>query len=81
MVWWWQLTSNGASLNNAKIKLKSLLDSKRRVTKSKASGVFEITSTEAGDYLFTVSASGKTTITDKILILIGNPLKMEFDLV
>ena len=68
-------------MNGAKIELKPLAGGRRRTTKSKASGVFEITSMEAGDYGVVVSASGKTTIDAEITIVTGTPLSMNFSLV
>ena len=75
------VTSNGAPLNGAKIELKPLAGGRRRTTKSKASGVFEITSMEAGDYGVVVTASGKTTIDAEITIVTGTPTSKNFDLV
>ena len=75
------VTSNGAPLNGAKIELRPLAGGRRRTAKSKASGVFEITSMEAGDYKVTVSASGKTSVDDEITIVTGTPLGKNFDLV
>ncbi len=53
---------------------------RRRVTTSKATGVFEITSMEAGDYSVTVSATGKTSVTEEFRIVTGTPLNTNFDL-
>lgn len=54
---------------------------RRRVTTSKATGAFEITSMEAGDYSITVSATGKTPVTEEVTIVTGTPLSKNFDLV
>ena len=75
------VTSVGSPLNGAKIELKPLSGGRRRTTKSKASGVFEITSMEAGDYSVTVSATGKTSVTEEVTIVTGTPLNKNFDLV
>jgi hypothetical protein len=61
-------------------ELKPLAGGRRRTTKSKASGVFEITSMEAGDYKVTVSSTGKTSVDDEITIVTGTPLQMNFNL-
>jgi hypothetical protein len=73
--------SGGSALKGASIELKPLGGGRRRVTKSKADGSFEITSMEAGDYSVTVSATGKTSVADEITIVTGTPLSMNFDLV
>jgi len=75
------VTSNGLPLNGAKIELKPLAGGRRRVGKSKASGSFEITSMEAGDYGVVVSASGKTSVSDEITIVTGTPLSRDYELV
>ncbi len=75
------VTSGGAPINGAKIELKPLEGGRRRVGKSKASGKFEVTSIEVGDYKVTVSASGKTSVIDEITIVTGIPTTMNFNLV
>lgn len=76
-----KISSGGTPLNGAKIELKPLAGGRRRTTKSKANGQYEITSMEAGDYNVTVSATGKTPTTDVITIVTGTPLSMNFNLV
>ena len=75
------VSSDGSVLKGARIELKPLAGGRRRVATSKATGVFEITSMEAGDYSVSVSASGKTTITKDISIVTNVPLQMDFELV
>ncbi len=75
------VTSGSSPLKGARIELKPLAGGRRRVTTSKATGSFEITSMEAGDYTVTVSATGKTSATDEITIVTGTPLSMNFNLV
>jgi hypothetical protein len=36
---------------------------------------------EAGDYSITVSATGKTPVTEEVTIVTGTPLSKNFDLV
>jgi hypothetical protein len=74
------VTNAGLPLKGAKVELKPLAGGRRRVATSKATGSFEITSMEAGDYNVTVSATGKTSVTDEITIITGTPLKSDFDL-
>ena len=74
------VTSGGSALKGASVELKPLAGGRRRVTKTKATGAFEIISMEAGDYTVTVSATGKTSVTDEITIVTGTPLQMNFDL-
>jgi len=74
------VTSNGTPLNGAKIELKPLAGGRRRVGKSKATGMFEVTSMDAGDYEVTVSASGKTSQTIEITIETGTPMTKDFAL-
>ena len=73
--------SVGVAVKGANIELKPLAGGRRRVTKTKATGAFEITSMEAGDYTVIVSATGKTSVADEITIVTGTPLKMDFELV
>lgn len=73
--------SNGAPLKGAKIELIPLGGGRRRTAKSKASGVFEITSMEPGDYKVVVSASGKTSVETDVTIVTGTPVSKNFDLV
>ena len=75
------VTFNGTGLKGAKIELKPLAGGRRRVAKSKASGVFEILSMEPGDYAVTVSASGKTDINETVTIVTGVPLAKVYDMV
>jgi len=75
------VTSGGVPLGGAKIELKPLAGGRRRTTKTKASGVFEIASMEAGDYSVTVSATGKTSVDAEIAIVTGTPTSRNFDLV
>ncbi|MEI7487918.1 MAG: carboxypeptidase-like regulatory domain-containing protein [Chryseobacterium sp.] len=75
------VTSGGAAINGAKIVLKPLAGGRKRVTKSKANGTFEILSIEAGDYQVTIDAIGKTPITNTISIITGAPVSKDFDLV
>ena len=73
--------SAGVAVKGASIELKPLAGGRRRVTKTKATGAFEITSMEAGDYSVIVSATGKTSVADEITIVTGTPLKLDFELV
>ena len=75
------VTSGGTALKGASVELKPLDGGRRRVAKTKATGAFEITSMEAGDYTVTVSATGKTSAVDEIEIVTGTPLKKDFNLV
>jgi hypothetical protein len=75
------VTSGGTPLKGARFELKPLFGGRRRVTTSKATGAFEITSMEAGDYSITVSATGKTPVTEEVTIVTGTPLSKNFDLV
>ena len=75
------ITSGGSPLNGAKVELIPLAGGRRRTTKSKANGHYEITSMEAGDYNVTVSATGKAPATDVITIVTGTPLSKNFDLI
>jgi hypothetical protein len=75
------ITSGDSPLNGAKIELRPLAGGRRRAGKSKASGKFEITSMEAGDYNVTVSATGKTSVTEVVAIITGTPLSRNFSLV
>jgi len=75
------VSSDGSPLKGARIELKPLAGGRRRVTTSKATGVFEITSMEAGDYSVAVSASGKTSVAKDISIVTNVPLQMDFELV
>ena len=75
------VTSGGSPLKGARIELKPLAGGRRRVTTSKATGAFEITSMEAGDYTVTVSATGKTSATKGATIVTGTPLQVNFNLV
>ncbi len=75
------ITSGSSPLNGAKVELKPLGGGRRRTGKSKATGKFEITSMEAGDYNVTVSATGKTPVTEVVTIVTGTPLSMNFVLV
>jgi hypothetical protein len=70
--------SGGVALKGASIELKPLGGGRRRVTKSKLNGSFVITSMEAGDYSVMVSATGKTSVSDEILIVTNVPLQMDF---
>ena len=75
------VTTGGSALKGASVELKPLAGGRRRVTKTKATGAFEIISMEAGDYSVTVSATGKTSATDEITIVTGTPLEMNFNLI
>lgn len=75
------VTSSGSALKGASVELKPLAGGRRRVTKTKATGAFEITSMEAGDYSVTVSATGKTPVAEEITIETNVPLTKNFDLV
>ena len=74
------ITSGGTPLNGARIELKPLAGGRRRVGRSKATGHFEITSMEAGDYNVIVSATGKTSVAEKITIVTGVPLNRNYSL-
>lgn len=73
-----KVTSGGSPLNGAKIEMKPLAGGRKRVGRTKATGKFEITSMEAGDYQVTVSATGKTSVIEEVTIITGNPLSKDF---
>jgi hypothetical protein len=70
----------GITIKGARIELKPLAGGRRRVTKTKANGKFEITSMEAGDYSVKVSANGKNSVTEEISIATNEPFVKNFEL-
>lgn len=75
-----EVMSDGIAIKGASVELKPLEGGRRRVTKTKANGKFEITSMEAGDYSVKVSATGKTSVAEEISIVTNEPLVRNFEL-
>jgi hypothetical protein len=76
-----KVTSGGVAVNGAKISMKPLLGGRVRSTKCKASGLYELKSLAATDWIVTVSAPGKVTQNVTVTIVTGQALTMDFNLV
>ncbi len=75
------ITSAGSGFGGAKIEMKPLLGGRRRSTKSKAGGAYELKSMAVGEWVVTVSAAGKETINDTVTIVSGEAVERDFELV
>lgn len=75
------VTSGNNPLNKASIEMKPLAGGRRRTTRTKSNGKFEIKSMEAGEYAVTVKSTGLTAQNVTVTIETGEPLIMDFVLV
>jgi hypothetical protein len=75
------ITSNGSPLNGASVELIPVLGGRRRTTKSKATGKFEIKSITAADYIANITAPAKITQSTPITIVAGQTLTQNFNLI
>jgi len=72
------VTSAGAPLNGAKIELQPLGVGRKRSIKTKDDGKYSIKSIVPGDYMATVTASGKVTLSDEVTIVTGEALNKDW---
>jgi hypothetical protein len=75
------IKSEGAPLNGAKVEMKPLGVGRKRSIKTKADGKYIIKSIAPGDYMITVSASGKITVVDEVTIVTGETLSKDWVMV
>lgn len=74
------ITSAAAGIGGAKIEIKPLLGGRRRSTKSKANGKYELKSLATGDWVVSVSLAGKPTINVVVTIVSGEALEKNFEM-
>lgn len=74
------ISSGGSGFGGAKIEMKPLLGGRRRSAESKADGTYELKSLAVGEWVVTVSAAGKETINDTVLIVSGEAVEMDFEM-
>ncbi len=75
------ITSAGSPLNQANIELVPIAGGRRRTTKSKATGLFEIKNIVEAEYIVNVTANGKVAQTTTITATSGQTVTQNFDLI